>query len=100
MIFKQDKLALGMVLGLVAPLLFFVGYYLIVLSPKNVSVGEFWHYLMTQKKFFTGVTTYSLVVNVILFTIYINTNRYQTGKGIFVVTVLYGIMVLLVKVIQ
>lgn len=100
MIFKKDKLLLGMVLGLVAPLLFFIGYYFIVLSPKNVTPGEFWTYLMTQKRFFTGVTTYSLVVNVLLFTIYINTGRYQTSKGIFLVTVLYGIMVLLVKVIQ
>ena len=100
MILKKDKLLLGMVLGLIAPLLFAVGYYFIVLYPKNVTLGEFWTYLMTQKKFFTGVTTYSLVINVVLFTIYINTNRYQTAKGIFVVTVLYGIVVLLVKAIQ
>jgi hypothetical protein len=99
-IFKQDKLLLGIVLGFLAPALFFVGYYFFKLYPNNVSPQEFWRLLMTQKSFFTGLTSISLIMNAVLFTIYINTNRYQTGKGIFVITLVYGIVVLLVKVIH
>ena len=100
MIFKKDKLLLGIVLGFLAPVLFFLGYYFIELSPKNVTLPEFWSLLMREKRFFTGLTSISLIVNAVLFTIYINTSRYQTAKGIFAITLVYGIVVILMKVVR
>jgi hypothetical protein len=46
----------------------------------------------------TGIGSLSLLANVILFTIFINTHRDQTAKGIFVVTLIYGIAILVLKV--
>ena len=100
MIFKKDKLLLGIVLGFLAPALFFIGYYFFKLRPNGVTLLEFWSLLMREKSFFTGLTSISLIVNAVLFTIYINTSRYQTAKGIFVITLVYGIVVLLMKVIR
>ena len=100
MILKQDKLPLGIVLGFLAPLLFFIGYYFFKLYPNNVPLREFWSLVMEQRSFFTGLTSISLIMNAVLFTIYINTSRYQTAKGIFVITLVYGIAVLLMKVIH
>ena len=98
MIFKQDKLLMGIVLGFLAPALFFIGYYFFKLYPNNVTLQEFWGLLMEQRSFFTGLTSISLIMNAVLFTIYVNTSRYQTAKGIFVITLVYGIVVLLMKV--
>ena len=100
MIFKKDKLPLGIVLGFLAPALFFLGYYFFKLNPNGVTLREFWTLLMRERSFFTGLTSVSLIVNAVLFTIYINTSRYQTAKGIFVITLVYGIVVLLMKVIR
>jgi len=41
-----------------------------------------------------------LLANAILFTIYINTHRDKTAKGIFVATLLYGIFVLVYKLVH
>ena len=46
----------------------------------------------------TGIGSLSLLANVILFTIFVNTRRDQTAKGIFVVTLIYGIGILVLKV--
>jgi hypothetical protein len=40
------------------------------------------------------------LANAILFTIYINTHRDRTAKGIFVATLIYGILVLTYKLIS
>jgi hypothetical protein len=40
------------------------------------------------------------MANAVLFTVYINSRRDRTAKGIFLATLIYGIGVLLVKVIK
>jgi len=99
-IFKKDNLLLGIAFGFLAPILFFIGYYFFKFYHNNVTLGEFWTLLRQNKSFFTGLTSIALIANAVLFTIYINTGRYQTAKGIFVITLVYGIIVLLVKVVR
>jgi hypothetical protein len=41
--------------------------------------------------------TLALFVNAILFTIYLNTRKDKTAKGIFLVTLIYGVAVLFLK---
>jgi hypothetical protein len=47
----------------------------------------------------TLVSSVSLIANAVLFTFYVNARKDKTIKGIFLATVLYGITVLLIKVI-
>ncbi|MCM5527136.1 hypothetical protein [Parasegetibacter sp. NRK P23] len=96
--FRKDHLGFGMALGFLAPLLGFLAYYFIRFYP-TFGFSEYLRALGMNKPLLTGISTISLVANVILFTIYINTRRDQTAKGIFVVSLLYGIIVLLYKVI-
>ncbi|MEO6917338.1 MAG: hypothetical protein ABI151_18390 [Chitinophagaceae bacterium] len=98
--FKNDKLWIGIVLGLVAPVLAVVIYYFVTFYPKNVTVSEFIYYLKTYKSLLTGVSTISLVANAILFTIVINTRKDNIAKGLFVSTLVYGIAVLLIKLLR
>ncbi|WP_290792514.1 hypothetical protein [Flavihumibacter sp. UBA7668] len=96
---KKDSLQLGILLGFIAPLIGILLYYLIVFMPRHVSFSEYLKYLSQLKSLLTGVSSISLIANAILFTVYINSRRDKTAKGIFVSTLIYGVLVLLVKLI-
>ncbi|MFN8289911.1 MAG: hypothetical protein U0U70_06630 [Chitinophagaceae bacterium] len=97
MFFKKDNLRLGLVLGLVGPLLGLVVIYFIKFP--SYSFGDFLTYFMNDSKMITSVGSLSLLANVILFTLYVNTHRDETAKGIFIMTLIYGIGILVLKII-
>lgn len=92
---KRDNLKLGLVLGLLTPLLSFVIYYFIRF--RLYSFGEYLSALKDNKPLLTGITIPCLLLNIALFTIYINTHRDKTAKGIFTVTLIYAIISLFIK---
>jgi hypothetical protein len=47
----------------------------------------------------TAISVPCLLLNIVLFTIYINSHRDQTAKGIFAITLIYAIGALLLKFI-
>jgi hypothetical protein len=98
MIFKRDNLKLGIILGLTGPILGLVVIYLIKFS--EISFGEFLVLFSEENRLITSMGSLSLLANVILFTLYINTHRDKTAKGIFIVTLLFGIAILLLKVLN
>jgi len=98
MILKKDNLRLGMILGLIGPLLGLVVIYLIKFS--GVSFGDFLDAFFNDNKLITSNGTLSLLANVILFTLYINTHRDNTAKGIFIITLVYGIALLVLKLVN
>ena len=98
MILKKDDLRLGIVLGLIGPLLGLVIIYLIKFS--GVSFGEFLDAFFNDNRLITSNGTLSLLANVVLFTAYINTHRDNTAKGIFIVTLIYGIALLVLKLLN
>jgi len=97
-IFKKDNLRLGLALGLIGPLIGLVIIYFIRFP--SYSFTDFLTYFMNDNKLITSIGALSLLANVILFTIYINTHRDDTAKGIFAVTVIYGIGILVLKILN
>jgi hypothetical protein len=93
---KKDEIGLGLALGFFAPLLSLGVYYLIKFYPL-FSIGDFFRFLASNKTQITAVSVPCLVLNIALFTIYINSHRDKTAKGIFAVTLLYAIGALLLK---
>lgn len=98
MIFKKDNLKFGIVLGILGPLFAMLLYYFWVFS-RAISLTEYFYVLRTNKQLLTAISSISLLANAILFTIYINTHRDKTAKGIFVATLMYGIFVLIYKLV-
>jgi hypothetical protein len=98
MIFKKDNLRLGLVLGLIGPLVGLVIIYFIKFP--SYSFMDFLTYFMNDNKLITSIGALSLLANVILFTIYVNTHRDETAKGIFALTVIYGIGILILKILN
>lgn len=93
--FKKDNLRLGLALGFIAPLLSLVVYYFVKFS--MFSVSDFLRYISDNKRVITGIVVPCLILNIALFTLYINTHRDKTAKGIFAVTLVYAIIALLLK---
>jgi len=96
---KRDNIRFGLVLGFLGPLLGMLIYYFVAFYSHNVGFKEFLGYLQKYKSLLTAVSSISLVANAVLFTFYVNARKDQTIKGIFLATVIYGVGVLLIKVI-
>ena len=97
MILKKDNFLLGIVLGLIAPLL---GMLMFKTYKFNVfTYKETFQYMYMEPGFktLTVALTLSLLLNALLFTIFINSNKYTTAKGIFTTTMVYGLLVLIIK---
>ena len=94
--FKKDNLRFGMLLGFLAPLISLVVYYFIKFFP-TFSVRDFFSFVANNKSQITAISVPCLILNIALFTIYINTHRDKTAKGIFAITLIYAIGALLLK---
>jgi hypothetical protein len=77
------------------PVVSFFGYYFWKFSVYSFS--DFIFYLRTNKQLVTAITIPCLVLNIALFTYFINTRNDRTAKGIFAVTLLYAVSSLLFK---
>lgn len=97
MILKRDDITLGLILGLLAPmggLLLFKWYKFGIFSFK-----EFFQFIYLEPGFRTlsAALSLSLIANAVVFTFYINSSKDNTAKGVFISTVLYGFVILLIK---
>jgi len=98
MILKKDNLKLGLVLGLIGPLLGLVVIYFF--KYRGIAFGDFLDEFFNNSKLITSIGSLSLLANVVLFTLYVNTHRDTTAKGIFILTLVYGIAILVLKVVN
>lgn len=94
--FKKDNLRFGIILGFIAPILSLVIYYFVKFYP-NFSVRDCLHFIALNKTQITAISVPCLLLNIVLFTYYINTRRDQTAKGIFAISLVFAIAALLLK---
>lgn len=92
---RKDNLRFGMLLGFIGPLLSLVIYYYIKFS--LFSVGDFLRFIAANKNQITAISVPCLILNIALFTYYINTGKDKTAKGIFTITLVYAITALVLK---
>ncbi len=94
---KKDSIVFGAILGLLAPLLSLGMYYAYNIYPNGF--GEFLQFIFRERRLFSSLIVICLVLNIALFTVYVNTRKDQTAKGIFAITLVYAIAGLLVKML-
>lgn len=92
---KKDNLKFGLLIGFLAPLISMVVYYFLRFS--EFSVTDVLSLMAREKNQITALIVPCLLLNIALFTFYVNTQRDKTGKGIFAITLVYAIAALLVK---
>lgn len=94
--FKKDNLRFGILLGFIAPLLSLVVYYFAKFYPL-FTVNDFLTFVARDKSQVTAISVPCLLLNIALFTFYINTRRDKTAKGVFAITLVYAIAAMLLK---
>jgi len=97
MIFKKDNFILGTILGFVGPILGVLIFKYVKFN--SFSFANTFEYMYKEQGHSTlsVALSLSLLINAVLFTIYVNTNRDKTAKGIFALTLVYGLIVLCLK---
>lgn len=96
MIFKKDNLKLGLILGLIGPAIGLVVIYFVQFPSSTFK--DFLDEFFSNNKLITSIGSLALLANAVIFAIYVHFNKYNTFKGIFIVTLIYGIAILLLKV--
>lgn len=96
MILQKDNLRLGLILGIIAPFFGMLTYYLWKFYP-TFSLNDFFHVLGMQKALITALISFSLFANAVIFTLYINTRRDRTARGIFIITCIYAVAAIVLK---
>lgn len=94
--FKRDDIRLGLILGFIAPIISLAIYYLVKFFPL-FTVSDFFSFIGDNRNQITAISVPCLVLNIALFTLYINSHRDKTAKGIFAVTLVYAITALVLK---
>jgi hypothetical protein len=97
MIFKKDNFIFGAILGFIGPLLGIVIFKYFKFSASTFSDMFDFMYHEQGHRTFSVALSLALLVNAVLFTIYINAHKDKTAKGLFALTLIYGLFVLCIK---
>lgn len=94
-----DTILTGSILGILAP---FAGLW-VFWRTKVADASPFTEFLNnlftdpSYRPLMTGSLTVSLIANAIVFTVFIQLEKDQSAKGVFISTVLYALAILTVK---
>lgn len=97
MFWKKDNFLMGLIMGLVAPA---IGICIFKATRFNeFSFTNMITYMIKEQGYRTlsAALSLSLLLNALLFTLYINSRKDNTAKGIFVTTLIYGLIILSIK---
>lgn len=93
---KRNSLLFGIIIGLIAPLIGMLAYYFWKFYP-TYSLGDFINIILSERAILSALSTFALFANVVLLTIYLNTRKDETAKGIFIISCVYAIAAITLK---
>ncbi len=91
---RYNNLRLGIVLGLLAPLLGFVIIYLV--SFRDMPITDYLDLLASRKKL-SSLISLSVIPNLLLFFIFIWLNYLYSARGVLASTFLFALIVIVTK---
>ena len=85
-----NSITLGIIVGLIAPIITVYIFY----SFQNNFYGDFGQYVKTiiQMKIITKVLSLSVLGNLAVFYLFIQTKRYFSARGVIISTLIYAII--------
>ena len=95
--FKKDSYSLGAVLGFVGPI---IGMLIFKFTKfASFTFADTFQYMIQEQghRTLTVALSLALLMNAVFFTLFINSKKDKTAKGIFILTCIYGIGILLLK---
>ena len=96
--FNIDNLILGIILGIVAPIIGMIVFKMINLPYTDFST--FLHDVFlnnTYRPLLTSMLTVSLIANAFIFSAFIHFKKDKSAKGVFITTAFYAVIILLIK---
>jgi hypothetical protein len=94
--FLLNTQPVGLALGLIAPMIVFLGFYFFKYS--EIHFSEFLDFLISRNVI-VQVLSICVIINLLLFFIFIWTNRLYAARGVIMATFIYAIIVVIFKVI-
>ena len=94
---NKDNFFLGVIAGLVVPILGILMLYVFKYIPQNVSLDDFIYLVKTNKSNIPKVISLGLIACIPLIAYYNNRKRYSTLKGIFLSIMIYALLVVAYK---
>lgn len=91
---KYDKLLLGLALGIITPVLVLLVYYQV--NFYYIRVDTFL-YETFMKRIFLPLLSLCVVGNLAVFFLFIQTDRYLSARGVVLATLIYAILVFILK---
>jgi hypothetical protein len=92
--FNWDRISVGLILGLIAPLIAFSGYYLINYS--YMTLQGFVNYIRLGDTY-TPLVSLCVLANLLPFYLFINREKYAATKGVLGATFVWAALVLFLK---
>lgn len=93
---KRNSFISGIILGLIGPVLGMLIYYFWKFYP-TYSIGNFLNIILSEKTILSALSTIGLFLNIVLFTIFLNSRRDKTAKGIFIISCVWAITIIIFK---
>ncbi|MEX0635632.1 MAG: hypothetical protein WD135_02615 [Ferruginibacter sp.] len=97
MIFRKDSYLTGSILGFVGPLLGLLIFKYTKFASFSFADTLLYMYQEVGHKTVSSALSLALLVNAVLFTIFVNGRKDKSAKGIFILTCIYGLGILLLK---
>ena len=85
---KFDSLWIGAVAGLISPLISLFGFYLAKYS--HLSFSQFFSQVLLGYDILTPVISLCVIINLLVFFIFIWTNRNHSARGVLLATFIYA----------
>jgi hypothetical protein len=89
-----NSLAFGLIVGLVAPVIFFMLYFLFRFH--STDFAGYLRFLVESKKL-VHVMSLSVFPNLIPFFLFVNSSRFRAGRGVLGATLALGIVIFIIK---
>ena len=91
-----NKLIYGLLVGFISPVVFFLIYY--IFRFEQYSFSEYLR-ILTESKKLANVLSLTVLPNIGPFMLFINSNRYSSGRGVLAATLILGIVIFILKFI-
>lgn len=95
---KRDNTWLGVVLGLLGPVVGFLAFYVIKFLPDGESLAVYLNLLKDNSYLIPKILSLCLLVNGITFFFYTQYRKDETARGILVATLVYAIVIIILKI--
>ena len=95
---KWDNPILGILLGLLAPLLGVIVFYFVQSAEMHGLTIEVYLEMMGSKRIMSMILSWSLLANLAVFAMFNRIDFLRTAQGVVISTILYGILIVYLKI--